>query len=582
MKEEEKDKATLPVEQAGAVSRRSFLGRAAATAVLPTLGGLATAEARSITRLPNSTFLDVLRMPDRVTAYARLEDPLQLDRSGNEWRGSVVELSINANGHETAVTVASPRVELRYIHLRWQAKVATDLLVLGDAWERTYGDAYWRGVVPDRALPWYFSTFDGQAYHSYGVKTGPASLCFWQLDPAGVSLWLNVSNGGSGVQLGQRSLLAATIVSRQGNGHEDGFDAVHDFCKQMCAKPTLAFPRVFGTNDWYYAYGKNSARQTLEDAEWINGLVGSSAVRPFSVIDEGWAAGPPTFPSMPQLAKQIRDRNVRPGIWIRPLRAKLDADRRLLISDARFGERKGRARELALDPTVPEAKALAIAKVTQVADWGFELIKHDFSTYDLLGQWGNEMDADPTLAGWSLHDRSRTNAEVILDLYTGIREAAGKDRLIIGCNTMGHLAQGLFDISRTGDDTSGESWERTRRTGVNTLAFRLPQHGAFFVQDADCVGITPAIPWEKNRQWMDVLARSGTALLVSPGEGARSPERRAAIQEAFQIAAAGGTNARPTSWLHDSTPQEWQAGTAKLAYDWCGPDGAFPYRGNGN
>jgi hypothetical protein len=64
------------------------------------------------------------------------------------------------------------------------------------------------------------------------------------------------------------------------------------------------------------------------------------------------------------------------------------------------------------------------------------------------------MGAEPTVSGWSLHDRSRTNAEVILDLYKRIRETGGQKTLILGCNTIGHLAQGRFDIQRTGDDTS--------------------------------------------------------------------------------------------------------------------------------
>ena len=51
--------------------------------------------------------------------------------------------------------------------------------------------------------------------------------------------------------------------------------------------------------------------------------------------------------------------------------------------------------------------------------------------------------------------------------------------------------------------------------GVNTLAFRGAQHGAFYVADADCVGVTNAVPWALNRQWLDLLARSGTMLFVS-------------------------------------------------------------------
>ena len=51
--------------------------------------------------------------------------------------------------------------------------------------------------------------------------------------------------------------------------------------------------------------------------------------------------------------------------------------------------------------------------------------------------------------------------------------------------------------------------------GVNTLAFRLPQHNRFFAVDADCVPCTPQTPWELNQRFLDLVARSGTALFVS-------------------------------------------------------------------
>ncbi len=128
----------------------------------------------------------------------------------------------------------------------------------------------------------------------------------------------------------------------------------------------------------------------------------------------------------------------------------------------------------------------------EATGWGYEMVKHDYSTYDLLGQWGFEMGPQPTLPGWSLHDRSRTNAEVIAASMRCCATRPGEQILLDGCNTVGHLGQGIFDLQRTGDDTSGRQWERTRRMGVNTLAFRLPQHGTFYTLDADLVGITEA------------------------------------------------------------------------------------------
>ena len=122
--------------------------------------------------------------------------------------------------------------------------------------------------------------------------------------------------------------------------------------------------------------------------------------------------------------------------------------------------------------------------------------------------------------------------------------------------------------SAPGDDTSGRQWERTRRMGVNTLAFRLPQNGTFYTVDADLVGITAAVPWELNQQWLDVLARSGMATIVSPGPPARGPEQRAALRDAFRMAATGGMTARPMDWM-----DEQHAGT--LAGDAGNSSGAI-------
>ena len=214
----------------------------------------------------------------------------------------------------------------------------------------------------------------------------------------------------------------------------------------------------------------------------------------------------------------------------------------------------------------------------QAVDWGYQMVKHDFSTYDLLGQWGFEMGPQPTLPGWSLADRTRTNAEVLADLYALLRDEAGPRTLIDGCNTVGHLGQGVFDLQRTGDDTSGRHWERTRRMGVNTAAFRLPQNGTFFVQDPDLIPITEALPWELSRQWLDLVARSGQTTLISAAPSVREgTAQRAAIREAFQVAAGGGLGARPLDWMETTAPARWRADHQDRRYDWTEPGGVSAF-----
>ncbi len=120
----------------------------------------------------------------------------------------------------SALTASSAVVEAQTRSSSTSGSQKASLRALGDAWERSYGDLGWRDLIPGREMPWYFATHDGAACHGYGVKTDATALCFWQLDPEGVSLWLNVTNDGDGVIPGSRKLTMATVVPRRGAAGE--------------------------------------------------------------------------------------------------------------------------------------------------------------------------------------------------------------------------------------------------------------------------------------------------------------------------------------------------------------------------
>ena len=520
----------------------------------------------------------LVQSPERVAATGG-DGTWPLEATGvGTWEGGGVTVRTAPVGADRVVlSIASPTTGLRLVHLRWQVGVPEGARLLGDAWERGYGDLEWRGIVPERRMPWQFLVHVGGRTHGVGVETGARAIAWWQADPAGISLFLDVANGGGDVLLGNRTLEAATVRLRIGHDGESAFEAATGLSRLLCPSPRLADHPVYGFNDWYYAYGNNSAATILRDAALLSSLAPEGDNAPYQVIDAGWFEakgcnggpydrGNAYFPDMSALAAEIAELGVRPGIWIRPLLTtapvpdgwRLPEEHPVVATDRRA---------TFLDPTVPEVRALVQADIRRLTGWGYRLIKHDFTTFDLTGRWGFEMTHGFTRPGWHFADRSRTTAEVILDLYSAIREAAG-DALLIGCNTVGHLGAGLFEVQRTGDDTSGREWERTRKMGVNTLAFRMPQHNAFFAADADCVGLTQAVPWHLNRQWLDLLASSGTPLFVSAAPEAVGAEQEAALRAAFARAALPQLPGEPLDWMETTCPRRWRFRDEVATYHW--------------
>jgi alpha-galactosidase len=564
-------------------SRRTFLsyGLAAVATGGPPHGG---------TPAGRSSFLDILRPPDHVTAYPEGGTLLHLHRFGVRWRAQDVEvlteLKQAVEGHELSVRLSAVQTSLTHVHLRWSGPLPETLRFLGDDWERSYGDLEWRGFAGDRVMPWYFLASDGQMTHGYGVKTGPGSFCFWQADTAGISLWLDVRNGGSGVQLGERELAAADIVASEGRQGITPFQAARFFCRKLCAHPRLPEKPIYGSNNWYYLYGENmTTGKILRDVEQLAELSSSDSNPAFMVVDMGWGkalegAGPwnqenSRLPDMPGITAQIRKRGVRPGIWVRPLLTVEALPEKWQLKVKR-AEGTYQPPLFVLDPSVPEALAYIQEGLRGVAGWGFELIKHDFSTFDLLGRWGFQMGAEVTLDGWHFADRSKTTAEIVLRFYRAIRQAVG-NTVLIGCNTVGHLGAGIFELQRIGDDTSGRDWNRTRKMGVNALGFRLPQHRAFFLADPDCVPVTKAVPLDMTRQWLNLVTKSGTALFISADPSTVTADEKQMLKTALASAARIQPEVEPLDWMETMSPKRWHLGGRIVSFEWFGEQGANPF-----
>ena len=501
--------------------------------------------------------------------------------------GGYIRYELTDDEQGMHIQLQSQNHSVCFIRMHWDYPVADDVKVLGDAWERGYGDLHWRTVDPDRAMPWYMiisngsdsnRNYAGRKTECFGVGVLPNCFASWSCDHAGVTLTLDLRSGAAPLELGDRVLNCATVYTATYTDIS-AFEALQRFCRILSPAPLLADHVVYGSNNWYYAYGESSHEEIVSDTKLVAELCHGVQNPPYMVIDDGWQPnrtnapwdiGNEKFPDMASLAKSMRDAGTRPGIWVRYLIDGRD-DRRNMGT---FPEECYLSRcKASLDPSHPLVLDYVKKVTRQLVEWGYTLIKHDYSCYDLFGKWGKDMKPFPAnkCDTWGFYDRTKTSAEIIQVFHKAILDAAlevSSEAVILGCNVMGHLCAGIHHCNRTGDDTSGNSWDRTLKMGVNTLAFRLAQNNIFFGADADCVGILGKIDWRYNSQWLDLLARSGSPLFVSckpsvPNEAEKDDLRRAYAKGSLQA-----DELIPLDWMETPYPARYLLNGEEVQYDW--------------
>lgn len=521
-----------------------------------------------------------LRLPDEIKIFTAIDRGVSL-RVSPDTSYTDVNLQLEIKDSHLCVSVRAEISPVFHIRFRWnftEDESRRNVRIMGDTWERTYGELEWRGIVPQRFMPWYMlvsngsdsnTDYDGRFTEGFGVSVQPSSICSWQYDARGVTLWMDVRCGGEGVLLNGRRLHVCDVLMEEYR-NMSAFSAGRLFCSAMCPCPLIPNKKIYGSNNWYYAVGNSSHEQIITDAKLISSLTEGIENRPYMVIDDGWQRNPcdgpwdcgnNRFPDMARLAKEIEKAGAIPGIWIR------------YLNDS-AGETTGAdnlhipGRHEILDPSLPEVIEKVKEDTKRIVDWGYKLIKHDFTTVDIFGVYGLDRHTYLSENGWSFNDRSRTTAEIVLDLYQAIRKAAGDDCILIGCCTPSHLSAGLVHLYRTGHDTSGRYFERTRICGVNALAFRMIQNSTFYVCDADCASHTGRINWNQNREWLRAVGESGTALFISADPDKMEEEQIRDMKEALSKNAVQNDVMIPLDWMENTAPERYLVNGEEKVYNW--------------
>nr|MBQ4319072.1 hypothetical protein [Clostridia bacterium] len=445
------------------------------------------------------------------------------------------------------------------------------ILVYGDDFARYINQIPWRGVTPNSIMPWYFHAYDGERLTSYGVKTGPNAFCHFQCDDHGITLWIDVRNGGRGVEITE-PLDVCDIICDEGTEGEDPYRTAEKFCARMCEAPVQLKTPLFGVNNWYWAYGNISHETIMTETDQLMDMCRDAVAKPYMILDDGWQlnrfssksgsynGGPwdrpnANFTDMAETAEAIHAKGAYAGIWFRPLLTCVPAPAEAW--SAAYYKGSG----FLLDPTHPYTLEKVAADTALIRSWGYELLKHDFTTYDTLNTTPNPD------GPWNFYDKSVTNCAMLKKLYRTIQDAAG-DAVVIGCNTINHLVAGIHAVQRSGGDTSGRSFEITRLDGVKCMV-RQPQNGKFFAVDPDCAAFTDMVDPQLNLDFLEMAAITGTVTLASVTPGILKPDEMKRIREIYKIASEGGRGAVPEKWVGVNNPSQYITPDGKrYDYDW--------------
>ena len=487
-------------------------------------------------------------------------------------------LTVFCGDAEGIVRVSSTDGRADYASRSFDLPVGADWKVLAQTGSGLKAINAWLPVGEGKTVPWYVLINSGKRTYGFGVKVQPRAMCAWRVKPGKVELLLDLRAGGQPLELGGRTLDACEVVRCETRIGESVFETGRRLCKLMCPAPRLLKEPMIGFNDWYAAYGRNTATNFLADAEFVVSLCQDAArgtsqtFQPYVVMDDGWQRfSPPeierltgrfdsgygpweessrTFGmDMKTFCGKIAALGAKPGLWYRPL-----------CMEGKM-----------CDPSDPAVVSRIMADIRRFREWGFKFVKIDYLTFDWCGHFKGFDEAGRLIRDdrrWK--DSSHTTAETIAALYRAMREAAGDDMVILGCNAVNHLCAGLFEASRVGPDTSGRNWEQTKRNGVGAVAFKGIENGTFFAADPDCAGLAEegAVPWEKNRQWIDLLSRSGMPFFISWRRGLADAAVRETLSAAFRRAAAQGQSAEAIDWFDSTAPRRWKTADGVVEYDW--------------
>lgn len=296
------------------------------------------------------------------------------------------------------------------------------------------------------------------------------------------------------------------------------------------------------------------------DDKWQDGVSHDGPRRIFTRVRPD---GP--YPhGMKPTADYIKEYGLTPGLWFMPF-AGTSYDPYFADKQHLFAMKESKPFEVrwggtCLDLTNPEAQDVVRMRTQTICgDWGYQYIKID-------GMWTgmataiayvNEGYKEDDLGETTLSDPDMTHVEAYRAGVRIVREAAGKNVFILGCNLAQNMrilgpTIGFVDAMRIGPD-NGPKWSSMVRgpfSGSNLYFL----HGRVWYNDPDPVYVRPSVPMEQARALVSWVTLAGQLHAHSFYYADLPPERLDLLKRAIP---SHNLLPRPVDLFDERTPRIW-------------------------
>jgi hypothetical protein len=267
---------------------------------------------------------------------------------------------------------------------------------------------------------------------------------------------------------------------------------------------------------------------------------------------------------MKQTADKLKELGLVPGIWFMPFAGSWD-DPFFADKQDFFATLDGKPYEVnwggtCFDMTNPKTRDYVRSVAQRIGkDWGYRYFKLDgLWTGMATGMcYVNTGYKEDHLGQTKLYDPNKTHVEAYRDGLKLVREGAGKDVFILGCNMAQNMrvmgaSFGLVDAMRVGPDNR-TSWAQMCRgplSGSNTYFL----NGRVWYNDPDPIYVRDKVPLEHARTLTSWVTITGQLNASSEDYTKLSPERLRLLRQSMP---ARSLKARPADLFEQKIPRIW-------------------------